>query len=199
MRNSLVAAVLGICLGATCAFAQQLRFPPETFEIVGGLEVGNVAAPVPSKPDSLRRVVEFATDLPPGSIVVRTGERRLYYVMPEGKAIQYPVGVGREGFTWSGTDKITRKAMWPDWHPPKEMIRREARRGRVIPAFMAGGPENPLGARALYIGNTEYRIHGTSQPWTVGLASSSGCIRMLNEQVIDLYARVEIGATVLVQ
>jgi lipoprotein-anchoring transpeptidase ErfK/SrfK len=131
--------------------------------------------------------------------VVRTGERRLYYILPEGRAIRYSVGVGREGFTWSGTDKITRKSMWPEWRPPKIMIERERLKGRMIPAFMEGGVENPLGARALYIGNTEYRIHGTSQPWSIGMAVSSGCIRMLNEEVIDLYNRVDVGATVVVQ
>ena len=120
-------------------------------------------------------------------------------MLPNNKAIMYPVGVGREGFTWSGQDAITRKASWPDWRPPKVMIEREAKKGRVIPAFMPGGPENPLGARALYIGDTEYRIHGTTQPWSIGKAVSSGCIRMMNDEVIDLFNRVEIGATVIVE
>jgi lipoprotein-anchoring transpeptidase ErfK/SrfK len=135
----------------------------------------------------------------PGSILIRTAERRLYYVLPDSKAIMYPVGVGREGFTWTGQDEITRKAAWPDWRPPKVMIEREAKKGHVLPAFMAGGPENPLGARALYIGDTEYRIHGTTQPWSIGRAVSSGCIRMMNHEVIDLFNRVEIGATVVVE
>jgi len=119
--------------------------------------------------------------------------------VPEGRAIQYGIGVGREGFTWSGTDKITKKAKWPEWRPPQEMIEREQERGNYIPAHMVGGPENPLGARALYIGETMYRIHGTNQPWSIGLAVSSGCIRLLNEEVIDLYNRVEVGAEVVVE
>ncbi len=146
-----------------------------------------------------KEVVDFTTSLGPGSIVIRTAERKLYYVLPAGRAIQYGISVGREGFTWSGTDKITRKAEWPDWRPPREMIEREAERGNYIPAHMAGGPENPLGARALYIGSTMYRIHGTNRPWSIGLAVSSGCIRLLNDEVIDLFDRVEIGAEVVVE
>jgi lipoprotein-anchoring transpeptidase ErfK/SrfK len=149
--------------------------------------------------DIVRRTVAFETDLAPGSIVVRTGERKLYYVLGSGQAIQYPVGVGREGFEWSGTNRITRKIEWPEWRPPRVMIAREAARGHYIPEYMPGGPQNPLGARALYIGNTEYRIHGTSQPGSIGMAMSSGCIRMMNDQVIDLYDRVQIGATVIVE
>jgi lipoprotein-anchoring transpeptidase ErfK/SrfK len=137
--------------------------------------------------------------LPPGSVVVRTGERKLYYVLPGGRAIQYAVGVGKEGFEWSGRNRITGKKTWPEWRPPQVMIERELAKGRQIPEYMAGGVENPLGARALYIGATQYRIHGTSQPWSIGLAVSSGCIRMLNEEVIDLYDRVKIGATVVVE
>ena len=111
----------------------------------------------------------------------------------------YPIGVGRDGYTWSGSNSITRKAQWPDWRPPPNMIRREAARGHFIPAHMPGGPQNPLGARALYIGSTEYRIHGTTQPWSIGRAVSSGCIRMLNEHVIDLYDQVQVGARVVVE
>jgi lipoprotein-anchoring transpeptidase ErfK/SrfK len=143
--------------------------------------------------------VDFVSDYPPGTIVVHTGERRLYYVLGDGRAVQYMVGVGREGFAWSGVDHVSRKAEWPDWRPPAEMIAREAEHGRAIPVFMAGGPDNPLGARAIYIGDTEYRIHGTSQPWTIGQAESSGCIRMMNDEVIDLYNRVTVGALVVVQ
>jgi lipoprotein-anchoring transpeptidase ErfK/SrfK len=145
------------------------------------------------------QIIEFSEALAPGSILVRTKERKLYFVLPGNKAIMYPVGVGKEGFTWSGTNKVTRKAAWPTWRPPQVMIEREAKKGRKLPAMMEGGPENPLGARAIYIGHTEYRIHGTSQPWSIGLAVSSGCIRMMNEQVIDLYERVKVGATVVVE
>ena len=119
--------------------------------------------------------------------------------MGGGKAIEYHVGVGREGFTWSGTDTITRKAEWPDWRPPAEMIARERRRGRELPALVPGGPDNPLGARALYIGDTAFRIHGTTEPWSIGQAVSSGCIRLINAEVIDLYDRVAVGATVVVE
>jgi lipoprotein-anchoring transpeptidase ErfK/SrfK len=146
-----------------------------------------------------RATIDFQSSLAPGSILVRTGERKLYYILPGGQAIMYRVGVGREGFSWQGTNRISRKAEWPDWRPPSVMITREAERGHIIPAFMPGGPQNPLGARALYIGGTEFRIHGTTQPWSIGHAVSSGCIRMLNEHVIDLFNRVDVGAQVVVE
>ena len=146
-----------------------------------------------------KKVVDFARDMEPGSILVNTGERRLYLVLPGGQALMYPIGVGKEGFQWSGSNRISRKTMWPDWRPPDVMVKREAANGRFIPAFMPGGPKNPLGARALYIGTTEFRIHGTTQPWSIGKAVSSGCIRMLNEHVIDLYDQVQIGARVVVE
>jgi lipoprotein-anchoring transpeptidase ErfK/SrfK len=137
--------------------------------------------------------------MPAGSILVQTKQRRLYFVLGEGQAIEYPVGVGKQGFTWVGTNQITRKAEWPTWRPPLAMIEREAERGRYLPDMMEGGEDNPLGARALYIGDTEYRIHGTTQPWSIGKAVSSGCIRMLNEHVVDLYDRVAMGALVTVE
>jgi lipoprotein-anchoring transpeptidase ErfK/SrfK len=146
-----------------------------------------------------RQIVAFERDVPAGSIVVQTAKRRLYFVLPDKKAILYPVGVGREGFQWSGRNHISRKAEWPTWTPPPEMIKREAKKGRTLPARMEGGTDNPLGARALYLGNTSYRIHGTTSPWSIGTASSSGCIRMLNEHVIDLYDRAKIGALVIVE
>lgn len=145
-----------------------------------------------------RTVVFTAGKYQPGSIVVRTRERALYYVLPGGKAIRYSVGVGREGFQWGGASRIVRKAEWPSWTPPAEMIVREARRGVKIPTFMPGGPNNPLGARALYIGGTLYRIHGTNAAHTIGSAVSSGCIRMMNHDVIDLYGRTRVGARVYV-
>ena len=147
-----------------------------------------------------RATVEFpeSSKYKPGSIIVRTPERALYYVMGDGKAMRYRVGVGREGFQWSGNSRIVRKAEWPGWTPPIQMIARERANGRIIPAFMPGGPNNPLGARALYIGGTIYRIHGTNQASTIGGAVSSGCIRMMNNDVIDLYQRVDVGAQVYV-
>ena len=179
------------------AAAEPIRFSTDTFQIIGGM--GNGAPQARRGNYRGKEIVDFATPQAPGTIIIRTGERKLYYVLADGRAIQYGIGVGREGFTWSGSDKITRKAKWPDWRPPKEMIDREQQRGNYIPAHMVGGPENPLGARALYIGDTMYRIHGTNQPWSIGLAVSSGCIRMLNEEVIDLYNRVEPGAQVVVE
>jgi lipoprotein-anchoring transpeptidase ErfK/SrfK len=143
--------------------------------------------------------VSFTRDLAPGSVLVKTSERKLYFILPGGQALRYPVGVGREGFTWSGRNQISRKAEWPTWRPPTVMIEREAKRGHFLPDEMEGGPENPLGARALYIGSTEFRIHGTTQPWSIGHAVSSGCIRMLNEQVVDLFDRVKVGATIVVE
>ena len=146
-----------------------------------------------------RQIVHFSEAQPKGSIVINTTERRLYYILGDGKALQYAVGVGREGLEWSGRDRISSKKDWPDWRPPTEMRSREASKGHLLPARVAGGPNNPLGARALYIGNTLYRVHGTNQPWTVGQANSSGCIRMTNEDVIDLYDRVKIGAQIIVR
>ncbi|NNF76822.1 MAG: L,D-transpeptidase [Rhizobiales bacterium] len=148
-----------------------------------------------------KRVVSDPTGRPPGSIVVNTRKRKLYLVLQDGQAIEYGVGVGRAGFNWKGKAHIARKAEWPAWHPPKEMIARELKKyGRRLPARMEGGPKNPLGARALYLfqGNkdTLYRIHGTNAPHTIGRAMSSGCIRMINEEVIDLYSRVKVGAKV---
>lgn len=202
MRKSILAALAACCvLMGPPVFAGQIKFDPGMFKIYGGM-AGSQTASLYSPQEALgtsRQIVDFYEPMEPGSILIRTGERRLYYVLPDSKAIMYPVGVGREGFTWTGQDEITRKATWPDWRPPKVMIEREAKKGHVLPAFMAGGPENPLGARALYIGDTEYRIHGTTQPWSIGRAVSSGCIRMMNHEVIDLFNRVEVGATVVVE
>jgi lipoprotein-anchoring transpeptidase ErfK/SrfK len=175
------------------------------FQVLGGMGNGD-AVPYSKQrqnfggiPASLKKeLVDFNQGLSAGSLFIKTSERALYYVMPGGKAWRYPVGVGRQGFEWSGENVITRKAEWPEWRPPSAMIDREAKRGRHLPAVMRGGQGNPLGARALYIGDTEYRIHGTSQPWSIGRASSSGCIRMLNAHVIELYSLVEMGAKVVV-
>ena len=141
-----------------------------------------------------KEIVDYTSAYKPGTIVIETGERRLYLVMEDGKAMKYGVGVGRDGFTWSGTHRITRKAEWPGWTPPPQMRKRVP----DLPAYMPGGPDNPLGARALYIGSTLYRVHGTSEPWSIGQAVSSGCIRLTNEDVTDLYERVEVGALIVV-
>jgi lipoprotein-anchoring transpeptidase ErfK/SrfK len=146
-------------------------------------------------PERLRRTeVAFNTSEAPGTVIIDTGHTALYYVLGQGRAIRYGVGVGREGFTWSGVQTISRKAEWPDWHPPAEMIARQP----YLPRFMAGGPGNPLGARAMYLGSSEYRIHGTNDPSTIGKFVSSGCIRLTNEDVSDLFSRVDVGTKVVV-
>ncbi|MCO6186988.1 L,D-transpeptidase [Rhizobium sp. L1K21] len=149
-------------------------------------------------PRFLPQVVDYQTKEKPGSIVIDTNERFLYLVMANGKAKRYGVGVGKPGFEWAGTHTVSSKKEWPSWTPPKEMIAREAAKGHYLPNHMEGGPANPLGARALYLGSTLYRIHGTNAPWTIGYAVSSGCIRMRNEDVIDLYGRVGVGTKVRV-
>jgi lipoprotein-anchoring transpeptidase ErfK/SrfK len=207
MRLRTVAGLaLALLAMASPVQAGKVKFSAQAFTVFGGMDNGSTTASLPVSynssdvPDGLRsRTVSFSSMLPAGSILVRTRERMLYYILPGGKAIAYHVGVGREGYTWSGTNTVSRKAEWPDWHPPREMILREAKRGKTIPDFMEGGPGNPLGARAIYIGTTEFRIHGTTQPWSIGKAVSSGCIRLLNEEVIDLYDRVAVGAKVVVE
>jgi lipoprotein-anchoring transpeptidase ErfK/SrfK len=149
-------------------------------------------------PQFLPQIVSYQTQHPAGTIVIDTPNRFLYLVLADGKARRYGVGVGKPGFEWAGTHQVTRKAEWPSWTPPKEMITREAAKGHYLPAFMEGGPQNPMGARAMYLGSTLYRIHGTNQPWTIGSNNSSGCIRMRNEDVTDLYERVNVGTKVIV-
>lgn len=151
-------------------------------------------AAVEISPRFRRQVVAYATRAAPGTIVIDTPNTYLYYVLGNGRAIRYGIGVGRDGFTWSGVQSITRKAEWPNWTPPAEMIARQP----YLPRFMAGGPGNPLGARAMYLGGTIYRIHGTNAPATIGTRVSSGCIRLTNADVADLYSRVNIGTKVIV-
>ena len=150
--------------------------------------------PTELSPQFYRTVVDYPTVEPPGTIIIDTPNTYLYLTIGHGKAIRYGIGVGREGFTWSGTEHISRMKEWPDWLPPQEMIKRQP----YLPRFMAGGETNPLGARAMYLGNTEYRIHGTNAPETIGSFVSSGCIRLTNEDVEDLYSRVTVGTTVVV-
>ncbi|MDE1159626.1 MAG: L,D-transpeptidase [Neorhizobium sp.] len=157
-------------------------------------------APIASHidPQFLPQIVSYQTKEAPGTIVIDTNNRFLYLVMANGQARRYGVGVGKPGFEWAGEHHVTRKAEWPGWTPPKEMVDREAAKGHYLPAHMEGGPENPLGARAMYLGSTLYRIHGTNAPWTIGNAVSSGCIRLRNEDVTDLYNRVKVGTKVIV-
>jgi lipoprotein-anchoring transpeptidase ErfK/SrfK len=142
-----------------------------------------------------REVVDYSGPYSAGTIVIDTEERRLYYVQGDGTALKYGIGVGRPGFTWAGTHRITRKAEWPGWTPPPAMRKRQP----DLPYHMPGGPDNPLGARAMYLGSTIYRIHGTAEPWTIGQAVSSGCIRMTNEDVTHLYEQVGVGTKVIVR
>ena len=177
------------------AFAQRTTF--QSLQADKGDQPGVIpdAADEELSPEFARQVVFFRSSEEPGTIVVQTSERFLYVVQPGGRAIRYGIGVGRDGFQWQGLLRITKKQEWPDWTPPPEMIERQP----YLPRFMAGGPGNPLGARALYLGNTVYRIHGTNAPQTIGTAVSSGCFRLVNPDVIDLYDRIPVGTKVVVR
>lgn len=173
-----------------------LKVPPlsETGPQFSRTEKDDINESLELSPRLRRQVVSYASIEAAGTIIIDTPHTLLYYVLGNGKAIRYGIGVGRQGFTWWGVQKIVRKAEWPDWSPPQEMIERQP----YLPRFMAGGPGNPLGARALYLGNTVYRIHGTNEPNTIGTQVSSGCIRLTNEDVTDLYKRTKIGTKVIV-
>jgi lipoprotein-anchoring transpeptidase ErfK/SrfK len=200
------AALLACSLSSGAAHAQALGYAPSN---QSAFPQGYVQSPTAGTdnvdtgnadedsvlPERLRRaVIKFDTLQPPGTVIIDTGNTYLYYVLGGGRAIRYGVGVGRQGFTWSGTQTISRKAEWPDWYPPAEMVARQP----YLPRFMAGGPGNPLGARAMYLGSSEYRIHGTNDPTTIGKFVSSGCIRLTNEDVKDLFSRVSVGSKVVV-
>ena len=190
------AAIAVAALGSTvvCAdplgLAGPMRNPGMIFDNVVRDQGSDLGMPAHLR----RQVVQFSGSEAPGTIIIDTANTYLYYVLGSGRAIRYGIGVGREGFTWSGVETIARKAEWPDWIPPAEMVARQP----YLPRWVAGGPGNPLGARALYLGNTAYRIHGTNQPATIGGHVSSGCIRMLNEDVMDLFDRVQVGTRVVV-
>jgi lipoprotein-anchoring transpeptidase ErfK/SrfK len=194
MRRLAVAAMLSLAaFAATSAKASpHLLIDPDTRQPMANLAPLEMARPAASAVP--REVVSFAAAYAPGTVVVDTAARRLYYVLPGGQAIRYGVGVGRPGFEWGGSQTVTRKQEWPDWRPPTQMLQRRP----DLPRFMAGGPENPLGARALYLGSSLYRIHGSNEPHTIGQAVSSGCIRMVNDDVVDLYNRVDVGTRVVV-
>jgi lipoprotein-anchoring transpeptidase ErfK/SrfK len=191
-------SLLACSLFSGAATAQALGYAPSQSS---AFPQGYVANTPPREdpdgvlPERLRRaVVNLDTKEGPGTIIIDTADTTLYYVLGGGRAIRYGVGVGRQGFTWSGTETISRKAEWPDWYPPSEMIARQP----YLPRFVAGGPGNPLGARAMYLGHSEYRIHGTNDPATIGKFVSSGCIRLTNDDVIDLFNRVDVGTKVVV-
>jgi lipoprotein-anchoring transpeptidase ErfK/SrfK len=179
-------AVVTVASGTTFASAQQERYVVNPrFFYFGESRSG----PIP------RTLVSFQSNYTPGTIYIDTSERRLYLVTGQGQAIRYGIGVGRDGFGWGGVHRVTAKREWPNWIPPAEMLARRP----DLPRFMPGGLDNPLGARALYLGSTLYRIHGSNEPETIGQAVSSGCFRMVNDDVIDLYNRVPVGATVIVK
>ena len=200
--SAAVAAVLAATAISTSASAN----PFNPFEALFGVHRPQVEAPAYANPNEedattdlrselQRQIVSYRTSEAPGTIIIDTPNTYLYLVMPGGKAMRYGIGVGREGFAWSGTKTVERKAEWPDWTPPPEMIQRQP----YLPRFVAGGETNPLGARALYLSGSVYRIHGTNAPDTIGGRVSSGCIRMVNEDVIDLYSRVKVGTKVVVK
>jgi lipoprotein-anchoring transpeptidase ErfK/SrfK len=200
MQVVIAGLLAALCVVAAMPSAQaQLRLPFQSS--VEELPVDDQPGYEPSAAEAQlpaayrRQPVFFRTTEPPGTIIVHTSERFLYLVQGNNRAIRYGIGVGREGFQWAGLQKITRKAEWPDWTPPAEMIARQP----YLPRFMAGGPGNPMGARALYLGNTVYRIHGTNQPRTIGHAVSSGCFRLENGEIVDLYERVPVGTKVVVR
>ena len=194
-----IGAVL-LCLTSAQAPAQPgphssapvYQYPVTAPDVDPGVDHGNNA----SLPEEFQKqLVLYRSLQPPGTIIIDTQERHLYLIQDQTHALRYGIGVGRDGFTWQGLLQISRKAEWPDWHPPPEMIERQP----YLPRFMAGGPGNPLGARAMYLGNTVYRIHGTNAPETIGQAVSSGCFRLVNDDVIDLYGRVQVGTHVIVR
>jgi lipoprotein-anchoring transpeptidase ErfK/SrfK len=196
IRLAALAAVVWSGLAGP-ASAQTTLFQPPPVDTDIGDEPGRVSTEevfITEGPYK-RQLVFFRSTYAPGTVVIDTAERFLYVVLPDSRALRYGIGVGREGFQWAGMEIVSRKGEWPDWTPPPEMIRRQP----YLPRFMAGGPGNPMGARAFYLGKTEYRIHGTNQPETIGLAVSSGCFRLANGDVIDLYSRVPVGARVVIR
>jgi lipoprotein-anchoring transpeptidase ErfK/SrfK len=180
--------------------ARHAALPPDVVGPYGGqpayagVDPATQAMRFEMNPIYRRQVVDYPGDQAAGTIIIDTPKRFLYLVLDDGKALRYGIGVGRPGFTWAGVKQVSAKREWPDWRPPDEMLKRRP----DLPRYMAGGPENPLGARAMYLGNSLYRIHGSNEPWTIGTQVSSGCIRMRNEDVIDLYERVKIGTKVVV-
>jgi len=200
IRRAFVTAALGagvMALAGSASAAPRPLFPfamPEPPQAAQPAPSDEGDAPFELPARFKRQVVTYPTREAAGTIIIDTPNTYLYYVLGNGQAIRYGIGVGRDGFTWSGTQTITRKAEWPDWTPPPEMIARQP----YLPRQMAGGPGNPLGARAMYLGGTVYRIHGTTQPSTIGTHVSSGCIRLTNPDVTDLYSRVSVGTKVIV-
>jgi lipoprotein-anchoring transpeptidase ErfK/SrfK len=180
-------------IGTGPGFAPQPA-PPSVMSALPPEDQPEVGQPKELPQNLKKQLVDYSTREPAGTVIVDTPNTYLYLVLGNGNAIRYGIGVGREGFTWAGTERVSKMSEWPDWHPPSEMIERQP----YLPRFMAGGPGNPLGARALYLGKTLYRIHGTNQPSTIGTTVSSGCIRLINEDIEDLFSRVQVGSRVVV-
>ena len=191
---SSLAALVAAALCGTAQAAPLFAYNSPAAPQYAPVQQDDQAADAQLDPRLQRQIVNYATHEAPGTVVIDTPHTFLYFVLGNGKAIRYGIGVGRQGFTWSGVKQVARKAEWPDWYPPAEMIARQP----YLPRVVAGGPGNPLGARAMYLGGSEYRIHGTNDPNTIGKHVSSGCIRLTNEDVEDLYSRVQIGAKVIV-
>ncbi len=186
-----------IAAALSCGTAQaqsKFAFNSPAAPQYGPVEDNDQAADAQLDPRLQRQIVNYASNEAPGTVIIDTPHTVLYFVLGNGKAIRYGIGVGRQGFTWAGVQHVAKKAEWPDWYPPSEMIARQP----YLPRMVAGGPGNPLGARAMYLGGSEYRIHGTNDPTTIGKRVSSGCIRLTNEDVEDLYNRVQVGAKVIV-
>lgn len=204
-RRDLLASAVGMAALTVISVpsAEAVTLADKALNVPAGTDVQPVAIQKKQVEEKYkRRVVRLSTSETPGTIIVDTNNKFLYFVEGKNRATRYGIGVGRDGFGWSGVVKVGRKAEWPTWTPPAEMRRREAAKGRILPAVQKGGEDNPLGARALYLyqggRDTIFRIHGTNQPWTIGLNMSSGCIRMMNKDVEHLYARADIGTKVIV-
>ena len=190
IKTTVFLAAATFCIDAATAAPLQLfvATPYAQADQSGDVDLAELA------PNLRRQSVAYSANVAPGTVIIDTAHTYLYYVIGDGTAIRYGIGVGRQGFTWAGVEHVTRKAEWPDWYPPAEMIARQP----YLARFTAGGEGNPLGARAIYLGNTVYRIHGTNAPETIGTNVSSGCIRLLNADVIDLYSRVSVGTKIIV-
>jgi lipoprotein-anchoring transpeptidase ErfK/SrfK len=208
LRSIAIAALAGVALTATASANPLSLFAPDQQSSASTRAIGYAQEDQGQDQDQdqghdqaleqaarfKRQVVSYPTREAPGTVIIDTPNTYLYLVLGNGRALRYGIGVGRQGFAWAGVQAISKKAEWPDWTPPPEMLARQP----YLPRFMADGPENPLGARAMYLGGTEYRIHGTNAPETIGTRVSSGCIRLVNADVIDLYNRVNVGAKVIV-
>jgi lipoprotein-anchoring transpeptidase ErfK/SrfK len=196
LRTVALAAFAGAVFASAASAAPLSLFAPDRQTPDQRFVQPLIEQPAPNQRDPRfqRQVVSYTGSEAPGTIIIDTPNTYLYFVLGNGRAMRYGIGVGREGFTWSGVQSVTKKAEWPDWTPPPEMLERQP----YLPRFMAGGPGSPLGARAMYLGGTVYRIHGTNAPETIGTQVSSGCIRLVNEDVIDLYSRVNVGTKVIV-